>query len=67
MAEYFVDKVIFEVADLIKEAVNIGKLNDHCRKLAMLGMELQGKPKIMCYGCKKEIGSNKNLKCHFCK
>ena len=35
VAEYFVDTVIVEVADIIKEAVNIGKLNGHCRTLAI--------------------------------
>ena len=30
-------------------------------------MEIQNKPKMNCYGCKKEIGREKNLKCHFRK
>ena len=38
VAEYFVKKVIFEVADVIKTKVDIRKLNEQCRKLAMLGM-----------------------------
>ena len=67
VAEYFVKKVIFEVADVIKTKVDISKLNEQCRKLAMLGMEAKESPQNICYDCKKEVKDDKNLKCKFCK
>ena len=66
-AEYFVKMVIFEVAAFIRTKVNISELNEKCRKLAMLGMEMQSKPQNLCYECKKGINDENNFKCKYCK
>ena len=59
--------VILEAVEVIKRKVNITKLNDQCRKFAMLGMEYQDKPLNSCYECNDEVNLGKNLKCKFCK
>ena len=67
VAEYFVKMVIFEVSEVIKTKVNVTKINEQCRKLAMLGMEMQNKPQNLCYGCTKDILENENFRCKYCK
>ena len=54
VAEYFVEKVMFEVVEVLKEKVNIEELNSQCRKMSQLGIKLQGKSKSVCYGCNKD-------------
>ena len=66
-AEYFVNFVLLETVDVIKNKIDVRKLNEQCRKLAMLGIESQDKQINKCHECKKEVENEKILKCKFCK
>ena len=68
-AEYFCKNILRKVVEILEKNLDIRKLNDYHRKLAIDGKNAAKKDKIKrtCVSCEKDIKSGESMTCHMCK
>ena len=64
VAGYFIEKVMPKVVQYLRNNFDIPKLNEYCRKLALIGVD---ETKDTCFYCEKENRDKNILKCTGCK